>query len=121
MANQDEEGVAYTDHSGDEQRQYQQPEQQQEALDLNATVNDATGTNGTNVNLEDLQNRRPPTPVAERSRNQSAFHRLGPGDPTPKPFGGIGTDESCITQELRHRIVSMEHVVQELQRENAKL
>ncbi|MED6162842.1 hypothetical protein PIB30_074270 [Stylosanthes scabra] len=45
MVNQDEEGVAYTDHSGDGQRRDRQPECRQEELGLNATANDITGNN----------------------------------------------------------------------------
>ncbi|MED6171794.1 hypothetical protein PIB30_044148 [Stylosanthes scabra] len=45
MANQDEEGVVYTDHSGDDQRR----DQQQQTLDLNATSTfDRIGESGSN-------------------------------------------------------------------------
>ncbi|MED6185450.1 hypothetical protein PIB30_057208 [Stylosanthes scabra] len=49
MVNKDEEGVAYTDHSGDEQRRDQRPEHQQEELDLNATANDGTEVDDANM------------------------------------------------------------------------
>ncbi|MED6169319.1 hypothetical protein PIB30_020299 [Stylosanthes scabra] len=100
MVNQDEEGVPYADHSGDEQRQNQQPGQQ-EGLNLNATANGATETDDANVDLEDVQNGQPHIPV---SKNSSALDRLDPSGPAPRPLRGIGTDESRITQELRHRL-----------------
>ncbi|MED6212568.1 hypothetical protein PIB30_084697 [Stylosanthes scabra] len=62
MVNQDEEGVVYTDHSGDEHRRVQQTELQQEALDLNAIANDITGVDEANVDSGGVQNGRPHLP-----------------------------------------------------------
>ncbi|MED6126054.1 hypothetical protein PIB30_074687 [Stylosanthes scabra] len=52
-----EEGVVYTDHSGDEQRRDQQ---QQQTLDLNATANEATGSGNVNTDSGGIQNGQPP-------------------------------------------------------------
>ncbi|MED6174569.1 hypothetical protein PIB30_070276 [Stylosanthes scabra] len=106
MADQDVEGVVYTDHSGDDQRQNQQ---QQQALDLNATANEATGSGN------------PPPRNLTQGNRQSAFDRIGPGGPTQRPFGGTGSDESQIAQELRHRMQAMESEVWELRKESTKL
>ncbi|MED6194228.1 hypothetical protein PIB30_026489 [Stylosanthes scabra] len=81
MVNQDEEGVPYTDHSGDEQR------------------GDRSGGR----------------------RSTSAFDRLGPGNQEPRPFGGIGSDNNQIMQDLRHRMQAMELEVKELRKENTEL
>ncbi|MED6174967.1 hypothetical protein PIB30_074018, partial [Stylosanthes scabra] len=54
------------------------------------------------------QNRQPPPHNPNFGSCPSAFDRIGPSSPTPRPFGGIGSDESQITQELRHRMQSME-------------
>ncbi|MED6208343.1 hypothetical protein PIB30_044171, partial [Stylosanthes scabra] len=54
MADQDVEGVVYSDHSGDDQQQ------QQQALDLNATANEATGSGNINAELGVTQNGQPP-------------------------------------------------------------
>ncbi|MED6141458.1 hypothetical protein PIB30_103655 [Stylosanthes scabra] len=56
MVNQDEEGIAYTNHSGDEQHRNQQPEHQQEELDLNAMTNDDTEVDVANVDSGGIQN-----------------------------------------------------------------
>ncbi|MED6152313.1 hypothetical protein PIB30_090735 [Stylosanthes scabra] len=98
MANQDEEGVVYTDHSGDDQRRDQQRELQQQGLDLNATANEATGSGNANMNLGGIQNGQPPPHNPNHGNRQSAFDRIGPSGPTPRPFGGIGSDESQITR-----------------------
>ncbi|MED6213872.1 hypothetical protein PIB30_097555 [Stylosanthes scabra] len=75
MVNQDEEGVAYTDHSGDEQRRDQQPERQQEELDLNATANDGTRVNDVYMDLGASRTGvlipTQPTLVAEESQARS--------------------------------------------------
>ncbi|MED6119389.1 hypothetical protein PIB30_011454 [Stylosanthes scabra] len=112
MVNQDEEGVAYTDHSGDERRQNQQQNQQQVDLDLNATANGSTESVGRNAEMGGTQNGQP---------NTSTFDRLGPGSPGPNPFGGIGSDDTQIIQELRHRMQAMEIEVKGLRKENVEL
>ncbi|MED6192503.1 hypothetical protein PIB30_010708 [Stylosanthes scabra] len=101
MVNQDEEGVPYTDHSSDERRQNPQPNQQQADLDLNATANGGDRFGG--------------------RRSTSAFDRLGPGNPEPRPFGGISSDNNQIMQDLRHRMQAMELEVKELRKENTEL
>ncbi|MED6225181.1 hypothetical protein PIB30_091245 [Stylosanthes scabra] len=117
MANQDKEGVVYTDHSGDDQRR----DQQQQTLDLNAMVNEVTGSGNANTYLRRIQNGQPPPHNPNHGNRQSAFDRIGPSGPTPRPFGGIGSDESQIAEELRHRMQAMELEVRELRKENAKL
>ncbi|MED6134475.1 hypothetical protein PIB30_037442 [Stylosanthes scabra] len=77
MADQDVEGVVYTDHSGDEQRQNQQ---QQQALDLNATANETTGSGNINADSEGTQNGQPPPRDPIQGNRQSAFDRIGPSD-----------------------------------------
>ncbi|MED6221089.1 hypothetical protein PIB30_051089 [Stylosanthes scabra] len=52
-----EEGVVYTDYSGNDQRQNQQ---QQQTLDLNATANEATGSGNVNADSGGTQNGQPP-------------------------------------------------------------
>ncbi|MED6221071.1 hypothetical protein PIB30_050915 [Stylosanthes scabra] len=99
MANQDEEGVVYTDHSGD----YQRRDQQQQTLGLNATANEATGSGNANADSGGIQN------------------GIGLSGPNPRHFGGIGSEESQIAQELRHRMQAMEMEVRELRKENAEL
>ncbi|MED6127044.1 hypothetical protein PIB30_084338 [Stylosanthes scabra] len=117
-ANQDVEGVVYTDHSGDDQRQDQQ---QQQTLDLNATANEATGSGNGSTDLGGIQNGQPSPRNPIQSNRQSAFDRIGPGGPTQRPFGGTGSDESQIAQELRHRMQAIEVEVRELRKENAEL
>ncbi|MED6188635.1 hypothetical protein PIB30_087761 [Stylosanthes scabra] len=119
MANQDEEGMVYTDHSGDDQRRDQQ--QQEKTLDLNATANEATGSGNANTDSGGIQNGQSPPRNPVQDNRQSAFDRIGPGGPTQRPFGGTGSDESQIAQELRHRMQAMELVVWELRKENAEL
>ncbi|MED6199089.1 hypothetical protein PIB30_072642, partial [Stylosanthes scabra] len=128
-----EEGVVYTDHFGDERRRDQQPEFQQEELDLNATANDVIGVNEANVDSGDVQNGRPHPPVVNPGgrRIPNAIDKIGSGDnsrnqeqhrsQTSRPFGGIGPNEFHIAQDLRHRIQSMEQEVRELRKENAEL
>ncbi|MED6220420.1 hypothetical protein PIB30_044664 [Stylosanthes scabra] len=118
MADQDVEGVVYTDHSGDDQCQNQQ---QQQALDLNATANEATGSGNAHTDSGGTQNGQPPPRNPTQSNRQSAFDRIGPSGSTQRPFGGIGSDESQIAQELRHRMQAMESKVRELRKENAEL
>ncbi|MED6176630.1 hypothetical protein PIB30_090070 [Stylosanthes scabra] len=112
-----EEGVVYTDHSGDDQRRNQQ---QQQALDLNATTNEATGSGNVNTDSGGIQNGQPPPRNPIQGNRQSAFDRIGLGGPTQWPFGGT-VDESQIAQELRHRMQAMELEVRELRKENAEL
>ncbi|MED6112733.1 hypothetical protein PIB30_064309 [Stylosanthes scabra] len=118
MADQDVEGVVYIDHSGDDQRQNQQ---QQQALDLNTTANEATGSGNVNTDSGGTQNGQPPPRNPTQGNRQSAFDRIGPSGPTQRPFGGTGSDESQIAQELRHRMQAMESEVRELRKENAEL
>ncbi|MED6209871.1 hypothetical protein PIB30_058849 [Stylosanthes scabra] len=114
MANQGQEG------SGDEQRRDQQLKCQQEELDLNATANDGTGVCDGNVDSGGVQNGQPhphPTNPSGR-RTPSAIDKLESGGtshnweqcqaPSPRPFKGIGSNEFNDTQELRHRMQSME-------------
>ncbi|MED6184480.1 hypothetical protein PIB30_047802 [Stylosanthes scabra] len=121
MVNRDEERVVYTNHSGDEQRRNPQHERQSEELDLNATANEAVGSGNTNTDSGGVQNRQPPPHNPNSGNRPSAFDRIGPGGPTSRPFGGIGSDKSHITQELRHRMQSMELEVRKLRKENAEL
>ncbi|MED6210266.1 hypothetical protein PIB30_062609 [Stylosanthes scabra] len=113
-----EEGVVYTDHSGDDQRQNQQ---QQQALDLNATANEATRSGNINTDSGGIQNGQPPPRNPTQGNRQCAFDRIGQGGPTQRPFGGTGSDESQIAQELRHRMQAMESEVRKLRKENAEL
>ncbi|MED6126055.1 hypothetical protein PIB30_074688 [Stylosanthes scabra] len=83
MADQDVEGVVYTDHSGDDQRRDQQ---QQQTLDLNATTNEATGSGNVNTDSRGIQNGQPPRNPIQGNR-QSAFDHIGAGGPTQRPFG----------------------------------
>ncbi|MED6221942.1 hypothetical protein PIB30_059611 [Stylosanthes scabra] len=55
MVNQDEEGVVYSDHSGDERPQNQQ-NQQQVDLDFNATANASQESAGRNTEAAGTQN-----------------------------------------------------------------
>ncbi|MED6162803.1 hypothetical protein PIB30_073991 [Stylosanthes scabra] len=57
----------------------------------------------------------------ELDLNATANEAVGSSGPISRPFGGIGLDESHITQELRHCMQSMELEVRELRNENAKL
>ncbi|MED6176433.1 hypothetical protein PIB30_088184 [Stylosanthes scabra] len=98
MANQDEEGVVYTDHSGVEQR-----ELQQQTLYLNATANEATGSGNANTD------------------SGECFRQDWTKRSDPRPFGGIRSDKSQIAKELRHHMQAMELEVQDLRKENAEL
>ncbi|MED6222137.1 hypothetical protein PIB30_061531 [Stylosanthes scabra] len=49
MADQDQQGILYTDHSGDERRRNQRPDRQQEYMDFNARATDGTGIGNGNV------------------------------------------------------------------------
>ncbi|MED6164440.1 hypothetical protein PIB30_090127 [Stylosanthes scabra] len=118
MADQDVDGVVYTDHSGDDQHRNQQ---QQQALDLNATANEATGSGNINAESGGTQNGQPPPRNPTQGNRQSAFDRIGPSGPNPRPFGRTGSDESQIAQELRDRMQAMESEVRELRKENAEL
>ncbi|MED6148470.1 hypothetical protein PIB30_053455 [Stylosanthes scabra] len=106
--NPSKEGVVYTDHSADDQRRNKQRELQQQALDLNAATNEATGSGNVNTDSRDVQNGQPP-------------HRSGPAIRPPDPSRGIGSDESQIVQELRDRMQAMELEVRKLRKENAEL
>ncbi|MED6191672.1 hypothetical protein PIB30_002479 [Stylosanthes scabra] len=111
MVNQDKEGIPYTDHSADEQHQNNQQNQQQVDLDLNATANGGTQNGQPNSGGDNSGGRR----------STSAFDRLGPGDPGPRPFGGIGSNDTQIVQDLRHRMQAMEVEVKGLRKENVEL
>ncbi|MED6118546.1 hypothetical protein PIB30_003762 [Stylosanthes scabra] len=121
--NQDEEGVPYTDHSGDEQHQNNPQNQQQVDLDLNATANGSQESAGRNAETGGTQNGQPNSGGDNSGgrRSTSAFDRLGPGDPGPKPFGGIGSDNTQIIQDLRHLLQAMEVEVKGLRKENVEL
>ncbi|MED6214985.1 hypothetical protein PIB30_108858, partial [Stylosanthes scabra] len=118
MANQDTEGVVYSDHSSDDQHRNQQ---QQQTLDLNATANEATGSGNINVELAETQNGQPPPRNPVQGNRLSTFDRIGPSDPNPRPFGETGLDGSQIAQELRHRMQAMESEIRGLRKENAEL
>ncbi|MED6126007.1 hypothetical protein PIB30_074206 [Stylosanthes scabra] len=65
-------------------------------LDLNATANASQESTGWNTEAAGTQNGQP-NPNGnnlEGRRSTSAFDRLGPGQPGPRPFGGIGTDNT---------------------------
>ncbi|MED6171080.1 hypothetical protein PIB30_037279 [Stylosanthes scabra] len=64
---------------------------------------------------------KPTILATSNNRSSSAFDKLGLGGRDPNPFGGIGSDESRITQELRHRMQAMELEVRELRKENVEL
>ncbi|MED6151384.1 hypothetical protein PIB30_081995 [Stylosanthes scabra] len=93
MADQDVEGVVYTDHSGDDQHRNQQ---QQQALDLNATVNEATGSGNIIAESGGTQNGQPPprnptqgdgvgsSGIKKGERGTSIQHE-GPSAPDPDP------------------------------------
>ncbi|MED6203234.1 hypothetical protein PIB30_113554, partial [Stylosanthes scabra] len=66
-------------------------------------------------------NGQPPPRNPTPGNRQSAFDRIGPSGPNPRPFCGTGSNESQIAQELRHRMQAMESEVRELRKENAKL
>ncbi|MED6157989.1 hypothetical protein PIB30_028699 [Stylosanthes scabra] len=123
MVNQDEEGVPYTDHSGNERHQNQQQNQQQVDLDLNATANGSQESAGRNAETGGTQNGQPNSgdDNSGGQRSTSAFDRLGPSDPGPRPFGGIGSDNAQIIQDLRHRMQAMEVEVKGLRKENVEL
>ncbi|MED6118651.1 hypothetical protein PIB30_004701 [Stylosanthes scabra] len=106
MANQNEEGIPYTDHSGDEQHQNNQQNQQQVDLDLNATANGSQESAGRNAETGGTQNGQPNSGGDNSGGRQStsAFDRIGPGDLGPRPFGRIGSDDTQIIQDLRHRV-----------------
>ncbi|MED6144032.1 hypothetical protein PIB30_011534 [Stylosanthes scabra] len=59
MVNKDEEGVPYTDHSGDDRHQNQQQNQQQVDLHLNATANGSQESAGRNAKMGGIQNGQP--------------------------------------------------------------
>ncbi|MED6202353.1 hypothetical protein PIB30_104522, partial [Stylosanthes scabra] len=83
--------------------------------------NEATGSGNVNTNSGGIQNGQPPPRNPTQGNRQSAFDRIGPGGPTQRPFGGTGSDESEIAQELRYRMQAMESEVRELRKENAEL
>ncbi|MED6224768.1 hypothetical protein PIB30_087353 [Stylosanthes scabra] len=70
MANQDEEGVVYTDHSDDDQRRDQQRGLQQQRLDLNATTNETTGSGNANRDSGGIQNGQPPLIIQTTAINR---------------------------------------------------
>ncbi|MED6130133.1 hypothetical protein PIB30_115053, partial [Stylosanthes scabra] len=67
-----------------------------QTLDLNATANEATGSGNVNAELEGTQNGQPPPRNPVQGNRSSAFDRIGPSDPNPRPFGGTGLDGSQI-------------------------
>ncbi|MED6109231.1 hypothetical protein PIB30_031547 [Stylosanthes scabra] len=122
MVNRDEEGAVYSDHSRDERPPNQQ-NQQQVDLDLNATANASQESAGRNARTGEAQNSQPNSggDTSRGQRSTSAFDRLSPGDPDPRPFGGIGSDNTQIIQDLRHRMQAMEAEVKGLRKENVEL
>ncbi|MED6169313.1 hypothetical protein PIB30_020293 [Stylosanthes scabra] len=92
-------------------------------LDLNATANGSQESASRNAETGGTQNGQPNpndnNPGGRRST--SAFDRLGPGQPEPRLFGGIGSDDTQIMQDLRHRMQAMELEVKELRKENIEL
>ncbi|MED6189369.1 hypothetical protein PIB30_095380 [Stylosanthes scabra] len=131
--NQDEEGVAYLDHFDDEQCRNPQLEHQQEELDLNVTANDGTRIDDANMDSGSIRNGRPqphaaspngrriPNAIDRRWSGGTSHNQEQRRSPSPRPFGGIGSNEFRITEELRHRMQAMKLEVQELQRENVEL
>ncbi|MED6215801.1 hypothetical protein PIB30_001418 [Stylosanthes scabra] len=97
--------------------------QQQVDLGLNATANASQESVGRNAETGGTQNGQPNSDGDNSGgrRSTSAFDRLGPGNPDPRPFGGIGSDDTQIIQELRHRMQVMEIEVKGLQKENVEL
>ncbi|MED6142962.1 hypothetical protein PIB30_002249 [Stylosanthes scabra] len=120
---EDEEGVVYSDHSRDERHQNRQQNQQQVGLDLNTTANGSQESAGRNAESGGTQNGQlnQGGNNPEGRRNTSTFDRLGPGHPEPRPFGGIGSDDTQIMQDLIHRMQAMELEVKELRKENTEL
>ncbi|MED6191138.1 hypothetical protein PIB30_113213, partial [Stylosanthes scabra] len=92
-----------------------------QTLDLNATANEATGSGNISAELGGTQNGQPLLRNPVQGNRTSAFDRIGPSDPNPRPFGGTGLDGSQIAQELRLRMQAMESEVRELRKENAEL
>ncbi|MED6167612.1 hypothetical protein PIB30_004423 [Stylosanthes scabra] len=67
-------------------------------LDLNAITNGSQESAGRNAETGGTQNGQP-NPGSNNpggQRSTSAFDRLGPGHPEPRPFGGIGSDDTQI-------------------------
>ncbi|MED6195080.1 hypothetical protein PIB30_034624 [Stylosanthes scabra] len=131
LRDQELEGI---DHSGDEQhRSHQYQNNQYEELDLNTNPNGNTGVEDANMNSGAAQNGglQPRVTILETRRIQSTVNSCWSGGnslnrdqrrtPPPRPFGGIGSNEHRISQELRHCMQSVEHKVQELRRENERL
>ncbi|MED6164017.1 hypothetical protein PIB30_085554, partial [Stylosanthes scabra] len=88
MVNQDEEGVAHTDHSDDEgsrnrrpERQNNQQNQPQPDLDLKSTANEASGSGNANVISGGAHDGQQQPPYNESGNRSSAFDRLGTGGP----------------------------------------
>ncbi|MED6107727.1 hypothetical protein PIB30_016765 [Stylosanthes scabra] len=102
------EGVPYTDHSDNEQHRNQQPERQQEELDLNSMTNDGTGVDNANVDLGPIQNGRPQprvaNPVGQRIASAidrrwfsgTSHNREQRRSLSSQPFREIGSDEFRI-------------------------
>ncbi|MED6145337.1 hypothetical protein PIB30_024238 [Stylosanthes scabra] len=92
-------------------------------LDLNATANGSTESTGQNAETGGTQNCQPKSGRDNSGGrwSTSAFDMLGPGSPGPNPFGGIGSDDTQIIQELRHRMQAMEVEVKGLRKENVEL
>ncbi|MED6202345.1 hypothetical protein PIB30_104411 [Stylosanthes scabra] len=122
MVNRDEEGAVYSDHFGDERPPNQQ-NQQQVDLDLNATADASQESAGRNAGMGEAQNGQPNSgdDTSGGQRSTSAFDKLGPRKPDPRPFGGIGSDNTQIIQDLRHRMQVMEAEVKGLRKENMEL
>ncbi|MED6193621.1 hypothetical protein PIB30_021273 [Stylosanthes scabra] len=80
MADQDAEGVVYTDHSGDDQHRNQQ---QQQTLDLNATANEATGSGNINTESGGIQNGQPPFGIQPKAIDKAPLIGLDRVSQTP--------------------------------------
>ncbi|MED6206446.1 hypothetical protein PIB30_026775, partial [Stylosanthes scabra] len=96
------------------------PRRRSEGLDLNALANEVIITGTANTGHGRGQDERPPHAPHSGNRH-STFDRIGPNGPLPPPFGGIESEGYNITQELRHRMQSMESEMRELRKENTDL
>ncbi|MED6127657.1 hypothetical protein PIB30_090059 [Stylosanthes scabra] len=117
MANQEQEGVAHTDHSGDEQRR--------EINNLNVNKRSWTSRGVQNIrphpHTTNPGGRRIPSTIDKRWSGKTSHNTEQRQSPSSRPFRGIGSEEFRITQQLRHRMQSIQHGVRELRKENLEL